>query len=110
MPDMPDDAKITAHLPNLDIEIRYRDEGEAGEVMSIQMRAVPNADAVLRGLTAAMPWAMASANPFAFTPFSMNALAAVNPVTFWLQAAESVWRPWLAALPGFQGCESDRHN
>ncbi len=83
-----DETTLTATLPNLTIAIRHRDEGAAGEMVSIQMRAVPNAQAVLPALTAAMPWALASAGPWP-----------ANPLAWWLAAAESMWRSWPWALP-----------
>lgn len=92
MADYPQDTKLTAHLPNLDIEIRHRDEGADGEVMSIQMRAVPNVDAVLQGLVPLASLGFA-------TPMSMPMAMAANPFAWWLQMVEATWRPWLDALP-----------
>jgi len=83
-----DETTLTATLPNLTIEIRHRDEGEAGELLSIQMRAVPNAQAVLPALTAAMPWALAGTGAWHLHPFNV-----------WLATAEALWRPWLRTLP-----------
>jgi len=89
-----DETTLTATLPNLTIEIRHRDEGEAGELVSIRMRAVPNAQAVLPALTAAMPWALASLPAWP-----------ANPLAWWLSAAESICRAWGLPAPGTFGSE-----
>jgi len=96
MADYPQDTKLTAHLPNLDIEIRHRDEGAEGEVMSIQMRAVPNLEAVLHGLAPLASLGFVTPMPM---PMFMPMAMAANPLALWLQMVEATWRPWLEALP-----------
>jgi hypothetical protein len=70
----PNEAKATAHLPGLDIEIvHHRAEGADAERISIHMQAVPSFEAFGRYLEAASPFA------------------------FWAQATRLAWLPWLAA-------------
>jgi hypothetical protein len=67
--------KAIAHLPGLDIEISHRQSPDGlGEQISINLRAVRSFDA------------------FA------HALEALNPFTFWAEAARLAWFPWLEAI------------
>ncbi|KAF1853478.1 hypothetical protein Lal_00013840 [Lupinus albus] len=51
----PDETILTAHLPNLEIQIRHREAGEdEAEVIAIQLRATPSFDAVAGMLAPAM--------------------------------------------------------
>lgn len=65
-------AKVTAHLPGLDIEIVHRQSADA-EQIGITLRAVPSFEAFVR------------------------ALAITNPFAFWAHAAQLAWLPWLQA-------------
>ena len=75
-----DETKATAHLPNLDIEIRHRvmpDEG--AEYVTVSLRAAPSFDAVGNYLEACAPFLL-------------------GPMIFWLpafQAAQAFWAPFL---------------
>lgn len=110
-----DDTRLTASLPNLDIEFGHLDAGEEGEVVTIRLRAVPDMDTAIASLASALPFAMAlpfaSAVPFASAlPFAMTSsnplLAgagparplAAGPMSAWLHGVHLMWRPWLAAL------------
>ncbi|HET7447274.1 MAG TPA: hypothetical protein VFJ49_05070 [Methyloceanibacter sp.] len=67
--------KAIAHLPGLDIEISHRQSPDGlAEQISINLRAVPSFDA------------------FA------HAFEALNPFTFWAEAARLAWFPWLEAI------------
>ncbi|HEY2531361.1 MAG TPA: hypothetical protein VGJ20_26095 [Xanthobacteraceae bacterium] len=65
-------AKVTAHLPGLDIEIVHRQSADA-EQIEVSLRVVPSFEAFSRALEAA------------------------NPFAFWAHAAQLVWLPWLQA-------------
>ena len=68
-----DTTKASAHLPGLDIEVVHRRSpaGDA-EMISINLQAAPSFEAFGRYLEAA------------------------NPFTFWAQAAQLMWLPWLS--------------
>lgn len=102
MPDYPDETRITANLPNLDMEIRHRDEGEAGEVVTIRLQATPNMRIAAASLLPALPFALSGANPMTANPFMANPLLA-NPMAAWMRMAYAFWQPWLKALPGGDG-------
>ncbi len=77
-----EDTKITANLPNLQIEIRRRElPEERAEAMTIHMRATPSIDAVANAM---LP--------------GLSALATMNPMTAWMRAVEIAWQPWLRAM------------
>ena len=76
------DTKITANLPNLQIEIRHRElPEEHAEAMTIHLRATPSFDAVANTMLPAL------------SAFSM-----MNPVAAWMRAAEIAWLPWLQVM------------
>ena len=67
--------KAIAHFPGLDVEISHRQSPDGlAEQISINLRAVPSFDA------------------FA------HAFEALNPFTFWAEAARLAWFPWLEAI------------
>ena len=67
--------KAIAHLPGLDIEISHRQSPDGlAEQISINLRAVPS-----------------------FEAFA-HAFEALNPFTFWAEAARLAWLPWLEAI------------
>jgi hypothetical protein len=69
-----DTTRAIAHLPGLDIEIVHRRSPTAdAEQISINLQVVPSFEAFGRFLQTAHPFA------------------------FWVQAAQLVWFPWLAA-------------
>ncbi|MDJ0947237.1 MAG: hypothetical protein QNJ30_27635 [Kiloniellales bacterium] len=77
-----EDTKITAQLPNLEIEIRRRElPEERAEAMTIHLRAAPSFDAVAKAMLPAL-----------------SAAAMVNPMAVWMRAAEIAWQPWLRAM------------
>lgn len=74
--DYPDETKLTARLPNLDIEIVRSISPDGGaERISISVQAVPSFEAFGRFLEAA------------------------NPFLFWMRFAQTAWTPWLSAAP-----------
>ncbi len=77
-----EDTKITANLPNLQIEIRRRElPEEHAEAMTIHMRATPSFDAAANAMLPAL-----------------SAFATMNPMTAWMRAVEIAWQPWLRAV------------
>jgi hypothetical protein len=99
-----EETKLTAALPNLDIQILHREDPERGaEVIALQITATPSFDAV-RGL-----FGPALMNPMLLMNPVMN--PAVNPMAaFWaapMQAPMEIWAgmmrqawaPWLRLLP-----------
>ncbi len=78
-----EDTRITAKLPNLQIEILRREIPEAqAEAMTIHLRAAPSFDAVAGSLLPALS-----------VVSMMNPMAAA-----WMRAAEIAWQPWLQAM------------
>jgi hypothetical protein len=85
-----DETRAVAHLPNLDIEILYRQlPEERAEQLMISLHARPSFEAFGRWLEAPGPAA---------------AWLALGPVLAWQQATLALWAPWLATalrtLPG----------
>lgn len=71
-----DETKVTARLPNLDIEIvRSRSPAGDAERISICVQAAPSFEAFGRFLEAA------------------------NPFLFWMRFAQAAWTPWLISSP-----------
>lgn len=103
----PDETILTAHLPNLEIQIRHREAGEDGaEVVAIQLRATPSFDAVAGMLAPAMmnPLLLAgpafaartgqgSANPMASAAGMADLWMA--PMRLWGEMVRQAWAPWL---------------
>ncbi|QRM34301.1 hypothetical protein [Microvirga sp. VF16] len=70
-----DETKITAHLPNADIEILHRRAWEGGpERMLLAVRPVPPFEGLGRFLEA------------------------TNPLLFWTRMIQASWLPWLGAF------------
>ena len=75
-----EDTKITARLPNLEIEIRKRElPEENAEAMTIHLRAEPSFDVVSATMLPAL-----------------SAFSAMNPMMIWMRTVEAAWKPWLA--------------
>lgn len=76
---MEDETRVTAHLPNLDLEMTRRRSPDGGaEVVTLQLRATPSLDAA-----APMLLPLLAMNPF---------------LTAWAQAVEQMWAPWTKLL------------
>ncbi|MGA1857710.1 hypothetical protein VH569_17110 [Azospirillum sp. 11R-A] len=101
----PDETILTAHLPNLEIQIRHREAGEDGaEVIAIQLRATPSFDAVAGMLAPAMMNPLLLAGP-AFGARTgqgganpMGSAAAdlwMAPMRLWGEMVRQAWAPWL---------------
>jgi hypothetical protein len=71
-----DETKVTARLPNLDIEIVHSrsPEGDA-ERITISLQAAPSFEAFGRFLEA------------------------TNPFLFWMRFAQTAWTPWFRSGP-----------
>lgn len=82
-----DETKVTATLPNLDIEMTRRAAPDGrSELVTIQMRATPSFDAFAQALS---PQAM------------MMPLLAANPFfAAWSRMVTQAWAPWTRMLPG----------
>lgn len=80
-----DETRITAALPNLDVQLIHREEPGA-EVIAIQLRATPNFEALRGQLGPMMPMAALWLAP-------MQA-----PMQFWTTMVQQAWAPWLAAI------------
>lgn len=86
-----DASRATAQLPGLEIEIVHRvSPNRDAEQISINLQALPSFEAFGR-------W-----------------LEATNPFSFWMQAAQLFWAPWLGMmspdlLPGGTAQQRPRH-
>ncbi|MFP5511680.1 MAG: hypothetical protein ACLGJC_01145 [Alphaproteobacteria bacterium] len=112
----PDETTLTAHLPNLEIQIRHREAGEDGaEVIAIQFRATPSFDAVAGLLAPALmnPLLLAGpaggksgAHPFGANPMASAAGMAelwMAPMRLWGEMVRQAWAPWVQmGLPSAQ--------
>lgn len=120
----PDETILTAHLPNLEIQIRHREAGEDGaEVIAIQLRATPSFDAVAGMLAPAMMNPLLLAGP-AFgartgqwtgqgggNPMGSAAGMAdlwLAPMRLWGEMVRQAWAPWLQGGPWGQGGSAPR--
>lgn len=87
------DTKITANLPNLQVEIRRRElPEERAEAMTIHLRATPSFDAAAKAMLPAL-----------------SAASMMNPMMVWMRAAEIAWQPWLRAM-GYPALASRRED
>jgi hypothetical protein len=90
----PDETRVTATLPNLDLEMRFsRDPDGRAETVTLSLRAAPGFEAAA-GLLAgpALPLAlMGAANPWA------------NPFALWAGFARLAWQPWIDAMRALPG-------
>ncbi len=100
-----EETKLTAALPNLDIQILHREDPERGaEVIALQITATPSFDAV-RGLFGpALMNPMLMMNPAlnpAANPLANNPLMAfwAAPMQVWVGMMQQAWAPWLGLLP-----------
>ncbi|WP_244433854.1 hypothetical protein, partial [Azospirillum sp. B506] len=99
----PDETILTAHLPNLEIQIRHREAGEDGaEVIAIQLRATPSFDAVAALLAPAMMNPLLLAGPGAGKPGANPMASAAGmaelwmaPMRLWGEMVRQAWAPWL---------------
>lgn len=104
----PDETTLTAHLPNLEIQIRHREAGEDGaEVIAIQFRATPSFDAVAGLLAPALMNPLLLAGPGGGKPgtgqLGANPMASaagmaemwMAPMRLWGEMVRQAWAPWL---------------
>ncbi|KAA0575442.1 hypothetical protein FZ983_25665 [Azospirillum sp. B21] len=108
MDNKPDETTLTAHLPNLEIQIRHREAGEDGaEVIAIQFRATPSFDAVAGLLAPALTNPLLLAGPAGGKPgahpFGANPMASavglaemwMAPMRLWGEMVRQAWAPWV---------------
>jgi hypothetical protein len=80
-----DETKLTARLPNLEVEIiRREDPAQNAEMLTLNFRAVPSFDAFSRYLLGAAP----EAAP----------LTDAGPFGAWIALWQQAWAPWLEAI------------
>ncbi|PWC83043.1 hypothetical protein TSH100_21855 [Azospirillum sp. TSH100] len=102
----PDETILTAHLPNLEIQIRHREAGDDGaEVIAIQFRATPSFDAVaklfaptvMNPLLLAGPGFAGLGKPAADQMASAAGMAELwmAPMRLWGEMMRQAWAPWL---------------
>lgn len=109
----PDETTLTAHLPNLEIQIRHREAGEDGaEMIAIQFRATPSFDAVAGLLAPALMNPLLLAGPAAgqraagqheagrlgANPMASAAGMAdfwMAPMRLWGEMVRQAWAPWV---------------
>lgn len=102
-----DETKLTAALPNLDIQILHRALPDDGaEAISITVKATPSFDAVaaqfLPSLMGAALGPLPLALPFGPGGLSGSGTAAsmagvwLAPLRMWTDMAHRFWAPWLA--------------
>jgi len=90
-----DETKLTAALPNLDVQIVHREyPDERAEVISITFKATPDFESVARSFAPLLGNGML-ANPMFANP--MLALWAA-PVQAWTSMVQQAWAPWLSAM------------
>jgi hypothetical protein len=77
-----DETKLTARLPNLEVEIiRREDAAQNAEMLTLNFRAVPSFEAFGRYLLGSAPEAAPAAES--------------NPFGLWLNLWQQAWAPWL---------------
>ena len=102
-----EETKLTAALPNMDIQILHREDPERGaETIAVQITATPSFDAALGVLGPALMGRMMQNrgfNPMMAHPM-MGLWAA--PMQAWTQAwtgmVRQAWAPWLRLTSGDQ--------
>jgi hypothetical protein len=79
-----DETRLTAQLPNLEVEIVRREDPAANaEILTLNFRAVPSFEAFSRYLL----------GPTSEAP----PLTAMHPFELWVDMWRRAWAPWLAA-------------
>lgn len=95
-----DETKLTAALPNLDVQIVHREyPDERAEVISITFKATPDFESVARSF-APLLGNGAFANPMFANPMFANPMMALwaAPVQAWASMVQQAWAPWLSAM------------
>lgn len=109
-----DETKLTAALPNLDVQILHRTlPDHSGEAVSITLTATPSFDAAVAAMVPSLAAAMLSGGfsggraplPLPFFPQTgtgadgtgvVLAQMWLAPMRLWMEAAQRAWEPWLA--------------
>ena len=91
-----DETKITAKLPNLDVEITRRElPEENAETITLRMTAVPSFEAFAGFLTQQGSVPLAPLGAAWLSPW-MNPWT--GPLLSWTRLAQSAWAPWLQPM------------
>jgi hypothetical protein len=89
-----DETRLTAHLPNLEVEIVRREDAAANaEILTLNFRAVPSFEAFGRHLL----------GPTTEVP----QLTVISPFDLWIRMWRRAWAPWLAAGESMRQIASD---
>lgn len=112
-----DETKLTAALPNLDVQILHRAlPDQSGEAISITLTATPSFDAAAAALlpplaTTFLPGAFLSGGSIPLLPpfLAQTGTAGTGaegaasiaqlwlaPARLWMELAQRAWAPWLA--------------
>ena len=104
-----DETKITAKLPNLDVEITWRElPKENAETITLRMTAVPSFEAFAgflmhQGNVPLTPLSTAWTSPW------MDPRA--NPFLSWTRFVQATWAPWLQPMtPRTASGRDDAHD
>ncbi|MBP2290524.1 hypothetical protein [Azospirillum rugosum] len=107
-----EETKLTAALPNMDIQILHREDPERGaEMIAVQITATPSFDAALGQFGPALMRQMlqnTASNPMMANPLMANPMMALwaAPMQAWTQAwtgmVRQAWAPWLRLPAGDQ--------
>lgn len=107
-----EETKLTAALPNMDIQILHREDPERGaETIAVQITATPSFDAALGVLGPALMGRMMQdrgLNPMMANPMMAHPMVALwaAPMQAWTQAwtgmVRQAWAPWLRLPSGDQ--------
>ncbi|MCW2243401.1 hypothetical protein [Azospirillum canadense] len=108
-----EETKLTAALPNMDIQILHREDPERGaEIIALQITATPSFDAAL-GLFGPALLGQMMRNP-GVNPMMANPMMALwaAPMQAWTQAwtgmVRQAWAPWLRLPYGDQKRPGDQ--
>ena len=92
-----EETKITAQLPNLDVEITRRElPEENAETITLRMTAVPSFDAFFDHLTKPGNPPLGPFGPAWLVNPWLNPWS--NPMLSWGRWAEAAWAPWLGSM------------
>ncbi len=81
-----DETRLTATLPNLDVDIvSRRPEGGGSETVTITVTATPDLATAAAGLLA---------NPAVM----LAGLPGGNPMVWWMGMVQAAWQPWISLM------------
>lgn len=109
-----EETKLTAALPNMDIQILHREDPERGaEIIALQITATPSFDAALGRLAPALMSQMMQnpgLNPMLVNPMMAHPMMALwaAPMQAWTGMVRQAWAPWLRLPAGDQKRTGDQ--